>query len=216
MAPMIFTSSLASLSLCSLSPSPCADAMSRARALRDSPRCVSFSLVRGLRLGWSPIRCRASASILRSEPRFPSPRTLRGSRPPRRMWVLSFLHPPISVSGSSPKKPSTPLPHPTKAALCAPWRGLPMSCGLRPLPSSPTLTLSSLPDGVALSEPRSVRADGIPGRSEPGAEEPSTPLGRAAEHARSAAARQPGPPTASPPPLLSPYRLWVVVDHRLL
>lgn len=166
MAPMIFTSSLASLSLCSLcslSPSPCADAMSRARALRDSPRCVSFSLVRGLRLGWLPIRCRASAPILRSEPRLPSPRTLRGSRPPRRMWVLSFLHPLISVSGSSPKKPSTPLPHPTKAALRAPWRGLPISCGLRPFPSSPTLTLSSLPDGVALSEPRSVRADGISG-----------------------------------------------------
>ncbi len=207
--------------------------MSRARALRDSPRSGAFSLVRGLRLGWLPIRCRASAPILRSEPRFPSPRTLRGFRPPRRMWVLSFLHPPISVSGSSPKKPSTPLPHPTKAALRAPWRGLPMSCGLRPLPSSPTLTLSSLPDGVALSEPRIVRADGIPGserhaatatrqrgggawRVDRGRGKPSTPLGRAAEHARSAAARQPGPPTASPPPRLSPYRLWVVVDHRLL
>ncbi len=62
--------------------SPCADAMSRARALRDSPRCVWFSPVRGLRFGWSPIRCRASAPILRSELRLPSPRTLRGSRPP--------------------------------------------------------------------------------------------------------------------------------------
>ena len=163
MAPMIFTSSLASLSLCSLSPSPCADAMSRARAHPDTPRSVSVYHVRGLTHRWLPIRCRASAPILRSEPRLPSPRTLRGSRPPRRMWVLSFLHPLISVSGSSPKKPSTPLPHPTKAALRAPWRGLPISCGLRPLPSSPTLTLSSLPDGVALSEPRSVRADGISG-----------------------------------------------------
>ncbi len=47
--------------------------MSRARALRDSPRCVWFSLVRGLRLGWLPIRCRASAPILRSEPRFHLP-----------------------------------------------------------------------------------------------------------------------------------------------
>ncbi len=199
--------------------------MSRARALRDSPRCVWFSLVRGLRLGWSPIRCRASASILRSEPRFPSPRTLRGSRPPRRMWVLSFLHPLISVSGSSPKKPSTPLPHPTKAALRAPWRGLPMSCGLRPLPYSPTLTLSSLPDGVALSEPRSVRADGIPGserhaatatrqrgggarRVDRGEESRPSPLGRAAERARSAAARQPGPPipAAAHPRICRPLR----------
>ena len=48
--------------------------------------------------------------------------------------------------------------------------------------------------------PTRVSGAGDGASRRPGAEEPSTPLGRAAEHARSAAARQPGPPTASPPP----------------
>ncbi len=113
--------------------SPCADAMSRPRALRDSPRCVVFSAVRGLRFGWSPIRCRASASTLRSEPRLPSPRTLRGFRSSR------LLRPPLSS------------PAGWASALC------------RRRPPPPHTLSPPLPDGVTSSEPRSVRADGIPG-----------------------------------------------------
>ncbi len=127
------TTPIPPIALFSLS-SPCADAMSRARALRDSPRCVVFSAVRGIRLGWSPIRCRASAPTLRSEPRFPSPRTLRGFR---------------SLS------PPSPPPHTLS------------------LPLSPPL-----PDGVTSSEPRSVRADGIPGSERYAATAPRPRSGR--------------------------------------
>ncbi len=91
--------------------------MSRPRALRDSPRCVAFSAVRGLRFGWSPIRCRASASTLRSEPRLPSDRTLRGSRSSR------LLRPPLSSlpDGLSPSVAAVPPPtHTLSSSLSSP------------------------------------------------------------------------------------------------
>ena len=93
----------------------------------------------------------------------------------------------------------------------------------------PRRPLSSLllPDGLASSEPRSVRADVIPGSERhaahrhasagwwsaprrPGERSALTPFGRAAEPARSAARASPGHPPAHsaptpPDPLLAPF-----------
>ena len=171
--------------------------MSRPRALRGSPRSGAFPLVRGLHFGWSPMRCRASSSILRSEPRFPSPRTLRGSRPPRRLGCRPFcVH------------PSRQLPLLRSGVLYAAAGG-----GLRPLPSSPAIALTILPAGwggalgaaerAGRRNPRFGAAryhrDALAGwgsvrRVDRGRGKPSTPLGRAAERARSAARASPGSP----------------------
>ena len=87
----------------------------------------------------------------------------------------------------------------------------------------PRRPLSSLllPDGLASSEPRSVRADVIPGSERhaahrhasagrwsaprrPGERSALTPFGRAAEPARSAARASPGYPAADSAPALYP------------
>ena len=100
-----------------------------------------------------------------------------------------------------------------------------LSCPHAPRLRSPRPSLL-LPDGVSLSEPRSVRADVIPGserhvtpatrqrgggaRRVDRGEEHRPPFGRAAERARSAARASPGHPPAHsaptpPDPLLAPF-----------
>ena len=107
---------------------------------------------------------------------------------------------------------------------------LPAVC---PALSPPTAALSSLllPDGLASSEPRSVRADGIPGSERsaatatrqrggrsasrrPGGGERRPPFGRAAERARSAARASPGHPPAHSAP--TPLRLILYLHRSIL
>ncbi len=131
------------------------------------------------------------------------------------------------VAHVSLRTPVTVCPHaPRLRSPRPPPLLLPAVC---PALSPPTAALSSLllPDGLASSEPRSVRADGIPGSERsaatatrqrggrsasrrPGGGERRPPFGRAAERARSAARASPGHPPAHsaptpPDPLLAPF-----------
>ena len=165
--------------------------MARPRTLRDSPRCRVPSLPSGV-----------SAS--------------RGHRSLSPRVAHVSLRTPVTVCPHAPRLRS-PRPPPLL---------LPAVC---PALSPPTAALSSLllPDGLASSEPRSVRADGIPGSERsaatatrqrggrsasrrPGGGERRPPFGRAAERARSAARASPGHPPAHsaptpPDPLLAPF-----------
>ena len=148
--------------------------------------------------------CISTANALPVLTPFARPRTLRGS--PRRGGTHS------SPSGS----PLSPL--------SAGWAALlsPIASDTLALPTSPP------PNGLPSSEPRSMRADVIPGSERratfatrqrgkggaprrPGVGESRSPLvGRAAERARSAARASPGHPPAHsaptpPDPLLAPF-----------
>ncbi len=151
MAPMIFTSSLASLSLLLLLPvlTPC-----RGLVPSGTRRAVCGSLLSGVYASDG----HRSAVAHRRPSSAPNP---------------GFHLPARSAAPALP-------------AGCGWSRG---ACGQM---ESPVRS-----DRRYLPTRVSGAGDGASRR--PGAEEPSTPLGRAAEHARSAAARQPGPPTASPP-----------------
>ena len=143
---------------------------------------------------------------------------------------LRFAWSPLAIASRRPRLAPNPgycLPARSAAPLSPPPPLLlPAVC---PALSPPTAALSSLllPDGLASSEPRSVRADGIPGSERsaatatrqrggrsasrrPGGGERRPPFGRAAERARSAARASPGHPPAHsaptpPDPLLAPF-----------
>ena len=126
--------------------------------------CVLTSL-RGLRLARSPLRYRLASPTPRSEPRLLSARTHRGSAPPRLPLADSLCR----------RRPPLLLPD-----------------GLPPLPPTTSIASSlcpalypSLSDGLAPSEPRSVRADVIPGSERHAAH-------RRASAGRGSAPRRPG------------------------
>ncbi len=160
MAPMIFTYSLASLSLLLLLLpvlTPC-----RGLVPSGTRRAVCGSLLSGVYASDG----HRSAVAHRRPPSAPNP----GCHLPARSAAPALL------------------------PVLTPCRGLVPSGTRRAVCGS---LLSGVYDRRYLPTRVSGAGDGASRR--PGAEEPSTPLGRAAEHARSAAARQPGPPTASPP-----------------
>ena len=135
------------------------------------------------------------------------------------------------VAHVSLRTPVTVCPHaPRLRSPRPPPLLLPAVC---PALSPPTAALSSLllPDGLASSEPRSVRADGIPGSERsaatatrqrggrsasrrPGGGERRPPFGRAAERARSAARASPGHPPAHSAP--TPLRLILYLHRSIL
>ena len=147
---------------------------------------------------------------------------------------LRFAWSPLAIASRRPRLAPNPgycLPARSAAPLSPPPPLLlPAVC---PALSPPTAALSSLllPDGLASSEPRSVRADGIPGSERsaatatrqrggrsasrrPGGGERRPPFGRAAERARSAARASPGHPPAHSAP--TPLRLILYLHRSIL
>ena len=114
---------------------------------------------------------------------------------PRRPGESSAIHPVRPSCGA--------------CEISRPRQPRPPACPAPPRP--PTTRCCSSPRRMVFtpSEPRSVRADVIPGSERsatgvtrrPGVVAPSTPFGRAVEHARSAARASPGPCLPLPLPL---------------
>ena len=171
--------------------------------------CTLTSL-RGLRLARSPLRYRLASPPPRSEPRLlscPHAPRLRSPRPP---LSTGWCHRPSLSS--------------CRMGLRSRSRG---ACGQMFSPVRSGTPPLLLPDGLAPSEPRSVRADVIPGsersaatatrqrgggarRVDRGGGARRPPFGRAAERARSAARASSGHPPAHsaptpPDPLLAPF-----------
>ena len=210
------------------SPLPCADARRghEPSGTRRAAVCPHFPPGSTPRAVTAPLSPRVAHVSLRTPVTVcpPAPR-LRSSRLPLADSLCRRSPPsPLLPDGLPSSVPPPPLPGSRPAHL--------LPCGIAASVSDslcPAL-YPSLSDGLAPLEPRSVRADVIPGserhaptgarqrgggarRVDRGRGARPPPVGRAAERARSAARASPGhqPPHSVRAP--SPRPLGVVVDH---